>query len=125
VEQAYAEFDRWWEFQGGTVGGVARAALDVTFWEQSVVLRTEVPPTRPHVATTLRFEVRDDDHGLSGRYQLLSGPTGAVIGERVDLDEAVPFEALGPGAWCFCPAHHGYCGPIPRCSTRGDDGIPF
>lgn len=125
VEQAFAEFDRWVDFQEGAVGGVPRAALEVTFWEQSVVLRTEVPPTRPHVATTLRFKVREDDDGLSGRYQLLTGPAGAVIGERVDLDGAVPFESLGPGAWVFCPGHHGYCGPIPRCSMGDDDGLPF
>jgi hypothetical protein len=125
VERAFAEFDRWLDWQGGTVGGVPRTALEVSFWEQSLYFRTEVPLSRPRIVTCLLFRVRDDDEGLSGRYQLLSGLGGEVFGEIVDLDGEVPFETLGRGAWAFYGAHHGYSGPVPRCDTGGDDGIPF
>ena len=78
------------------------------------------------MVTTLRFSVRDEDDRPSGRYHLLTRPGGEVIGERVNLDREVPFEALGPGAWAFYPSQHGYCGPIPRCgSGDGEGDIPF
>jgi len=115
AERAVEEFCRWVDWQGGSVGGIPRSAFETSFWEQSIVLRSEVPPWRPHVATSLRFTVRDDDDGPSGTYHLLSGPGGEMIGERVILDGELPFEAIGPGAWAFYAGHHAYCGPIPRC----------
>jgi hypothetical protein len=134
VERAFAEFDRWLEWRGGTIGGAPRPALEVSFCQQSVVFRKGDLYLGPaHVITCLSFEVRDYDDAEPGPYQvpggvyeLLTGLDGEPFEERVDLDGELPVEGLGRGAWEFHGGHHSYFGPIPRGGrVGGDDDIPF
>jgi hypothetical protein len=125
VERAFAEFNRWVEWQGGTVSGIPRAALSVSFRQQALVFRTELPLARPHVVTELAFEVRGPDEGPTGVYQLLSTLDGEPFRERVTSDIAVSSETGGRGAWYFNHGHYEYNGDVPRRLPDLDPNFPW